>query len=220
MRLREQLKTVDVERLILLPIMIVLLILAVGALVRDAPMDASSGLVDLLYVVYLLLLTAFYLIAALLLIIRSPARAERKGLLPRAAAYLGSFLPISFAFAGGSEVPTAVAVLAVILMAVGMAFTVYALVTLGRSFGVEAKVRTLVQHGPYRYTRHPLYVGEMITLIGAVCFSPSWAKLGILIVIGALQFYRAIQEERLLEEHIPEYTEYMLRTKRFVPGVF
>jgi protein-S-isoprenylcysteine O-methyltransferase Ste14 len=29
-----------------------------------------------------------------------------------------------------------------------------------------------------------------------------------------------LQEERLLEAHIPEYAAYKLQTKRFVPGLF
>ncbi|MFC9918393.1 methyltransferase family protein [Agromyces binzhouensis] len=210
----------DVERLILLPIMVFLLLLTSFTLFTNGQREAASGLADFLHVAYLILLTAFYLVAVLLLIIRAPASARRSGFAPTAAAYVGTFLPFLFAFLGGSEVPAGVELLAVALMAVGMTFSVYSLVTLGRSFGVEAKVRPLVQHGPYRFIRNPLYVGEMITLTGAVCFSPSWAKVGILILTGSVQVYRAIQEERLLEEHVPEYAAYKVRTKRFVPGLF
>ncbi|MGR0320925.1 methyltransferase family protein [Agromyces sp. ZXT2-3] len=220
MRLREQLRTVDVERLILVPIMVFLLFVTSFTLFVGGRNDGASGIVDYLHLAYLILLTAFYLVAVLLLIIRTPAKARRRGIAPTAAAYAGTFLPFLFAFLGGSDVPPGIELFAVVLMALGMTFSVYSLVTLGRSFGVEAKVRNLVQHGPYRFIRNPLYVGEMITLTGAVCFSPSWAKLGILILVGAIQVYRAIQEERLLEEHIPEYAAYKLRTKRFVPGLF
>lgn len=220
MQLREQLKSIDVERVVLVPVLVLLLLLTVLSLLSGVERHASSGLAGYLYVAYLVLLIAFYVIAVVLLIVRTPAKAERRGFAPRAAAYLGTFLPMTLAFAGGSEVPDGVAVFAVVLMTLGMAFTVYSLVALGRSFGVEAKVRTLVQHGPYRLIRNPLYVGEMVVLAGAVCFSPSLAKVGILIVIGAIQVYRAIQEERLLEEHVPEYAAYKLRTKRFVPGLF
>ncbi|MCK8608341.1 isoprenylcysteine carboxylmethyltransferase family protein [Agromyces sp. C10] len=220
MQLREQLKSIDVERVVLVPALVLLLLLTVLSLLSGVERHASSGLAGYLYVAYLVLLIAFYVIAVVLLVVRAPAKAERRGFAPRAAAYLGTFLPMTLAFAGGSEVPDGVAVFAVVLMTLGMAFTVYSLVVLGRSFGVEAKVRTLVQHGPYRLIRNPLYVGEMVVLAGAVCFSPSLAKVGILIVIGAIQVYRAIQEERLLEEHVPEYTAYKLRTKRFVPGLF
>ncbi|WP_353827902.1 methyltransferase family protein [Agromyces sp. SYSU T0242] len=220
MRLREQLRTIDVERLVLLAIIVPLLCVTFVSLFSQGQREASSGFVGFLNVAYLVLLASFYVVIVLLLLIRKPASARSTGVLPTAAAYVGSFLPISFAFLGGAEVSAGIELFAVSLMTVGMTFTVASLITLGRSFGVEAKVRTLVKHGPYRYTRNPLYVGEMITLVGTVCFSPSWAKVGILVLVGVVQVYRAIQEERLLERHIPEYAEYKLRTRRFVPGLF
>ena len=51
-------------------------------------------------------------------------------------------------------------------------------------------------------------------------FTEPLPKVVILVAVGAIQVYRAIQEERLLEEHIPEYAAYKLQTKRFVPGLF
>jgi protein-S-isoprenylcysteine O-methyltransferase Ste14 len=100
-----------------------------------------------------------------------------------------------------------------------MAFVVYSLAILRRSFGVAPQVRALVRSGPYRFIRHPLYVGEIVTLTGAVLMGPSWQKVVILMVTVALQVYRAIQEERLLSAHVPEYAVYMTETKRFVPGL-
>lgn len=220
MHLREQLRTMDVERLILVPLIVLLLAATVFALFSEGSRGSSSILVASLHLIYQILLTSFYLMAVILLFARGPAKGRSAGVAPRIAAYVGTFLPLLFAFAGGSEVSDEMALFAVALMTVGMAFTVYSLVTLGRSFGVEPTVRTLVQNGPYRYIRNPLYVGEMITLLGAVCFAPSVLKVAILVAVGAIQVYRAIQEERLLEEHIPEFAAYKLRTKRFVPGLF
>ena len=219
MRLRDQLKSIDVERVIMVPAMVFLLCLAVFSLFSRVT-TSSSAVADNLYVLYLILLTSFYVMAAVFLLIRSPAIARREGALPRIAAYLGTFLPLLLAFVEGSQVSDAMAIFAVALMTFGMGFSLYSLIALGRSFGVEAKVRNLVQRGPYKFIRNPLYVAEMITLIGAVCFSPSWAKVVILIAVGALQVYRAIQEELLLEQHVPEYATYKLHTKRFVPGLF
>jgi protein-S-isoprenylcysteine O-methyltransferase Ste14 len=220
MQLRDQLRSIDVERVIMVPAMVFSLFLALFALFSAGTSASSSVLVDYLSVVYLILLTGFYFMAAVFLLTRSPASARREGALPRIAAYLGTFLPLLFPFLQGSQVPDGVAIFAVALMTSGMSFSLYSLIALGRSFGVEAKVRNLVQRGPYRYIRNPLYVGELITLTGAVCFSPSLPKVVILLTVGAIQVYRAIQEERLLEEHLPEYAAYKLQTKRFVPGLF
>ena len=220
MRLRDQLRSIDVERVIMVPAMVFSLCLALFALFSGGNSGSSSVLVDYLYVIYLTLLTGFYLMALVFLLIRSPAKARSEGVVPRIAAYLGTFLPLLLAFVEGSQVPDGVAIFAVALMTLGMSYSLYSLIALGRSFGVEAKVRNLVQRGPYRFIRNPLYVAEMITLTGAVCFSPSLPKVVILLAVGAIQVYRAIHEERLLEEHIPEYAAYKLQTKRFVPGLF
>lgn len=200
--------------------MALLLLWAVTALFSGSKITSTSALVTALHVSYQVLMTAFYLMAVFFLLTRNSASARSGRIAPAVAAYVGTFLPFLFAFAGGSEVSQGMASFAVGLMALGMVFTVWSLMTLGKSFGVEPQVRTLVQHGPYRLMRNPLYVGEMVTVIGAVCFSPTLLKVVILVALAAVQAYRAVQEEQLLEDNLPEYAAYKLRTARFVPGLF
>ena len=220
MKLRQQLRSIDIERVILVPVMALLLLSAVFELFSGSNGASASALATALHFIYRLLMTVFYVLLVFFLLTRDSASARSARIAPTAAAYVGTFLPFLFAFAGGSEVPEALELFAVGLMALGMSFTVWSLITLGKSFGVEPQVRTLVQHGPYRLIRNPLYVGEMVTLIGAVCFSPTLLKTAILLALAAIQAYRAIQEELLLEENLPEYAAYKLRSKRFVPGIF
>ncbi|WP_285244973.1 methyltransferase [Pseudarthrobacter sp. fls2-241-R2A-127] len=220
MNLRQQLSSIDVERVIMVPVMTLLLLWSISAIITGANGASASVLDTVLHLTYQVLLTVFYILLVFFLLTRKPASARSGRIMPTVAAYVGSFLSFLFVFAGDSEVPQGFASFAVGLMVLGMAFTVWSLVTLGRSFGVEPQVRTLVQHGPYRLIRNPLYVGEMVTLIGAVCFSPTLLKTAILLTLAAIQAYRAIQEELLLEENLPEYAAYKLRSKRFVPGLF
>lgn len=220
MKLREESTSIDIERVILVPIMALLLLCAVSALFSGSKVASTSALVTALHVAYQVLMTVFYLMVLFFLLTRNSASARSGRIAPTVAAYIGSFLPFLFAFAGGSEVSEGLALFAVGLMTLGMVFTVWSLMTLGKSFGVEPQVRTLVQDGPYRLIRNPLYVGEMVTLIGAVCFSPTLLKTAILVVLAAVQAYRAIQEEQLLADNLPEYAAYKLRTTRFVPGLF
>ncbi|WP_194793117.1 methyltransferase family protein [Raineyella fluvialis] len=166
------------------------------------------------------MLVAFYVLFVALLLTRSDAKAASPEILPRIAAYAGTFAPFLLAFAESMTVPPSLSVIAVSIQALGLGFTLYSLAALRRNFGVAPQVRTLVRKGPYRYIRHPLYVGETVVLIGAVLMGPSWQKMAILIMIVTLQMYRAIQEERLISAHLPEYAEYMTWTKRFVPGLF
>jgi len=220
MNLRKQLRAIDVERVIMVPVMTLLLVWSISALFSGGNSASASVLDTALHLTYQILLTIFYILLVFFLLTRKPASARSGGFIPTVAAYVGSFMSFLFVFAGDSEVPEGFASFAVGLMVLGMAFTVWSLVTLGKSFGVEPQVRTLVQHGPYRLIRNPLYVGEMVTLIGAVCFSPTLLKTAILVALAAVQAYRAKQEELLLEDNLPEYAAYKLRTKRFVPGLF
>jgi protein-S-isoprenylcysteine O-methyltransferase Ste14 len=65
-----------------------------------------------------------------------------------------------------------------VLGCAGIALALYALWTLGRSFGIAPADRGLVRAGPYRWVRHPMYLGELIALCGAVIGDPTlWNNL-------------------------------------------
>ncbi len=220
MGLRAQMKSTDWERVIVVPIIFIFLIWTILSLFAGRNIDSSSTPVTTLLLCYRILLSAFYIMAIILLLIRSDAKARSERVAPRLAAYLGTLLPFLLSYVGGSEVSPGLEIFAVALMTLGISFAVLSLITLGRSFGVEPQVRTLVRRGPYRFVRHPIYVGEIVALAGAVCFSPSLPRAGIVLAIVVIQIYRAVQEERLLEANIPEYAEYKKARKRFVPGLF
>lgn len=219
MQLTESLRSLDLERVILVPFFSVLLMLSSISLFAQG--DASSGaLVGVLVMSYRVMLIAFYFLAVVLLLTRADAKAKSQRVLPRVAAYAGTFAPLMLAFVESSQVTPGLAVTAVSIQSLGMALAVYSLAILRRSFSVAPQVRALVRSGPYQFIRHPLYVGEVVALTGSILMGPSWQKVVILLVTAAVQVYRAIQEERLLAAHDPEYAEYMLSTKRFVPGLF
>jgi protein-S-isoprenylcysteine O-methyltransferase Ste14 len=90
-------------------------------------------------------------------------------------------------------------------MAIGETFSVYAMLYLGRSFSIFAEARNLVTAGPYRYVRHPLYLGEMVAVWSYTLAYPSRWSLGVLFLFTALQCWRAGVEERKLLEHYPQY---------------
>lgn len=212
------LRMVDWERVFLVPILFLLFLASAISLFSGADF-ATGGLIALLGLPHRVMLLAFYVLAVLLLLIRSDATAKSDRILPRVAAYAGTFAPFLLAFAGGEPVSLGQSMAAVSLQSVGLIFSIYSLAVLRRSFGVEPQVRTLVRTGPYRFIRHPLYVGEIASLAGAVWVAPSWEKLAILVLAAALQAYRAVQEERLLAAHLPEFRSYMRETRMFVPGL-
>ena len=71
--------------------------------------------------------------------------------------------------------------------------------------------------GLYRYSRHPLYVTQLVIFIGVGIASASWVFLLFSIVYAILSFVIAIPEERFcLEKYGNAYREYMNRTPRWI----
>lgn len=77
----------------------------------------------------------------------------------------------------------------------------------------------IVQHGPYRWVRHPFYAAFLTALLACFVAFPHALTAGAL-VFGLVQMNRtAAREERRLarSRHGEEYRAYMKRTGRFVP---
>jgi len=71
--------------------------------------------------------------------------------------------------------------------------------------------------GPYRYSRHPLYLGLFLMIIGISIMSLSWLFLLIVIILAIPLLIAAQAEERFcLKTYGKEYQEYMERTPRWV----
>jgi protein-S-isoprenylcysteine O-methyltransferase Ste14 len=109
-----------------------------------------------------------------------------------------------------------------VFLAAGLGFSLYAAAYLGRCFGVMADARGLVTDGPYRLVRHPLYLGELVTMIGMVI----GARRVLLAIVGwcvivALQIVRARFEEQTITAAFPDYATYMERVPhRILPGLY
>lgn len=75
----------------------------------------------------------------------------------------------------------------------------------------------LVTCGPYRYMRHPSYLGYFLMFFGLLFL---WSNLFTLIPLSAIPGYYsvALEEEKLLIYRFgTEYLEYQRRTGRFLP---
>jgi protein-S-isoprenylcysteine O-methyltransferase Ste14 len=71
--------------------------------------------------------------------------------------------------------------------------------------------------GPYRYSRHPMYITQLVMFIGVGIASASWLFLLLSIVYTGLGFIYAGSEERnCLEKYGDAYREYMERTPRWI----
>jgi hypothetical protein len=79
----------------------------------------------------------------------------------------------------------------------------------------------LVDTGPYRRVRHPLYTATIGVFVGVGAVLGHWLSLAFaLLPLGAL-LHRIRVEEPMLDEALgTEYTAYRRRTSRLVPGVW
>jgi protein-S-isoprenylcysteine O-methyltransferase Ste14 len=70
----------------------------------------------------------------------------------------------------------------------------------------------LVQHGPYRHLRHPMYVGGISLAAGLSLVFSAWG-LAPTAALAALWVFKARLEERFLRERFPGYADYRRRTR-------
>ncbi len=106
-----------------------------------------------------------------------------------------------------------------VLFVVGTAQAIWAFVFLGRSFAVLPAKRDLVARGPYRWVRHPAYVGELV-MVGACAWATGLGGLWAPLVLVPLLVLRIRAEEELLGE-LPEWGPFAERVRwRLLPGVW
>ena len=109
--------------------------------------------------------------------------------------------------------------LATAFMTAGTLLAFWAAWSLGRSFSLLPQARRLVTDGPYRYVRHPIYLGGFLITLGEVWLRWSPLVVGLNLVFVAAQVARLRYEEALLERTFPEYAEYRARTSCVIPGI-
>jgi protein-S-isoprenylcysteine O-methyltransferase Ste14 len=84
------------------------------------------------------------------------------------------------------------------------------------SWGMSEKHK-LVTWGPYRYVRHPSYLGYFLMFFGLFFLWPNFFTLFPLVAVPGY-YCVTLDEERLLERRFgDEYLEYQKRTGRFIP---
>lgn len=104
-----------------------------------------------------------------------------------------------------------------LLCAIGPALAIWAILYLRRSFGIFVEVRKVVLGGPYRWVRHPMYLGYIGMLVGLMLVNFSAAYFILVPIQIVLLLYRAHLEETRLSEHSPEYRQNMNRTGFIFP---
>lgn len=114
---------------------------------------------------------------------------------------------------------------ALAVMWAGLALRIWSILVLGAAFRstitVDAR-QPVVDHGPYRWIRHPSYTGALVTTIGVGLAFGNWLSLAIAFLLPTAAMMRRISvEERALTEVLGQpYVSYRERTKRLLPGLW
>jgi protein-S-isoprenylcysteine O-methyltransferase Ste14 len=206
----------DIGRIVMVPTACGILFLDSVSLAHDA---GSSGMHPLRSAGTVLVL-AFYLVLIWCYLRRGPATATSGSLTAHAAAIIATWLPFSLPLMHGPPPGTAWQSASDMLLVCGTGWSVWTLWFLGRNVSVLAQARDVVDRGPYRWVRHPLYAGEIVSALGVAIAMNSPAALTCWLVLCGLQVYRALREEQVLMDALPAYNDYRRRTAALVPGLF
>lgn len=132
-------------------------------------------------------------------------------------ALVGTALPMLVRPTGHALAPVA---FGLVVMLMGIGFSIWGKLILRRSFGLAAANRGVVSSGAYAFVRHPIYAGYTMFYIGFLSVNFSAWNVGVYGSVVALIVIRILAEERVLCQD-PAYAAFMERVQyRLVPGLF
>jgi protein-S-isoprenylcysteine O-methyltransferase Ste14 len=113
--------------------------------------------------------------------------------------------------------------LAGMLCIAGLVFCVWARATLGRNWSGTITLKEgheLIERGPYRLVRHPIYTGLLVMFLAtALALGHLGGVLAVPLAFASF-WIKLEQEERLMLQQFPDqYRSYQRRVKRIIPFV-
>ena len=132
-------------------------------------------------------------------------------------AFLGTLAPLLVLPSVGAALVPGVIFLPI--MVIGLGLQIAAKLILRRSFGVVAANRGVKIAGPYRFVRHPMYAGYMLTQCGYLLANPTAWNVGVYAFAWAFAYVRIVAEEKLLIQD-SAYRQFTKEVRyRVIPGV-
>lgn len=106
-----------------------------------------------------------------------------------------------------------------------MAFRSWSIYTLGRFFKLTVVIQDdhrVIDSGPYKFVRHPSYIGSIVAMTGLGLAEGDWVSVAIMFLgtLTAFVLRIRIEERTLAAELGEEYVAYSQRTARLLPGVY
>ena len=86
--------------------------------------------------------------------------------------------------------------------------------------GVSVPPDRIVEQGPYRWVRNPMYLGHLIFFAGLAVTLQSWIAAAVF-AFHTVWFDRRVREDeaRLAQRFGDAYAGYCRRVKRWIPGI-
>lgn len=122
-----------------------------------------------------------------------------------------------------SAVPLVVQVAGLLLLIPALLLAVWVLATNAYASRVVRLQdgHQVVTTGPYRYVRHPMYSGTLLSWVAAALALGSWWMLIPAAAGIALFIWRTAREDATLQNKLPGYVAYTRQTRyRLLPGVW
>ncbi len=186
--------------------------------VRDGLLSMHQAS-DSLFVLQQLLALAYFT----MLVVLYSTRLPKSGTDHRAAvvfiAFTGTFSAIAAPFLPGGGHREGLVLVADLLATAGLAYSVWGLAYLRRSFSIIPEARRLVTGGPYSLSRHPVYLGEIVAAVGINLATAGWPGALAVVYFIVCELLRIRWEERVLERAFPDqYPTYARRVSRYFPN--
>lgn len=78
----------------------------------------------------------------------------------------------------------------------------------------------LICSGPYKFTRHPMYLAKLLVVVGNFVISGSLWFLLMFVYLAVETTSTILNEERYLATSVPGYADYKKRTSTMIPFIF
>ena len=206
----------DFGKLIMVPGAVVMLTFDLISMTRNV----SGGAAGALRWFGAVAVCAFYALIIWCYLRRGPAVETSRSVTAHVAAVTATLTPFAFPLLTAASPGTGRQLAADALLLVGTTWSVWSMRFLGQNLSVLAQARDVADRGPYRWVRHPLYAGEIVSCFGLGIAAGSAAAAALWMTLCALQAYRALREEQVLLRALPGYRGYRARTAALIPGIF
>jgi protein-S-isoprenylcysteine O-methyltransferase Ste14 len=163
--------------------------------------------------------TLYVSIVAVILLTAPKPVARYETLLPNFLAVLAGFGVYSFGLLTPAETRPFGIYVPLALLVSGSGIVLFALFYLRRAFSVTPQARTVVRSGPYAFVRHPMYIGNILSITGLGLMIGTPQALLLALAACLLQVCRARYEDRLLARTFVDYGAHMSNVNGFIPRI-